>query len=330
LDVTTGGSKKPAIVMLHGAYSDSTSFALEGNMRDVARAKGFLLAYPEATPDSDGHKMWNSGSYGDAADRANVDDVNYIAKVVEDLVTKHGADEKHIYINGLSNGGSMAIRAACERADLFAGLAMSHGSLEFRRGDHCAATCQGGTCMWSQEQSGCKESEWVQSLPPIFECDSLTKKKLPLLIVNGESAPYASFQGGIEQPDTKFTLSYPPMSFMEKYLAKSYGCNAKKTTRTFNNGTADSWTHCDGFQGCAANVTMCSSSAGDWWYGDTYDLKTPCLRKGYTAAECEPTAQYKAWGDTTDSIHLTDEVVNFFMNDYRSLPKKVRRHSSIM
>lgn len=212
----------------------------------------------------------------------------------------------------------MALRAACQRADLFAGVAMSHGSLEFRQGDPCAANCDAGTCMWSQERAGCRKSDWVQSLKPIFECDSLKKKPLPLLIVNGQSAPYADLRGGVEQPNTPSSLSYPPLSFMEEFLAKGYGCD-QGAKRTFENGTEKSWTHCDGLQACAANITTCRSSAGDWWYGEHYDIKTPCLRKGYSAAECEPAAQYKAWGDTTDSIHLTQQVLSFFQEDYSTM-----------
>ena len=85
MNVTAGASKPPAIVMLHGAYSDSGSFSMKSNMREAALANGFLLSYLEAKPDSDGLKIWNSGSYGDAADRANVDDVGYISEVVKQL-----------------------------------------------------------------------------------------------------------------------------------------------------------------------------------------------------------------------------------------------------
>jgi poly(3-hydroxybutyrate) depolymerase len=317
-------SKSPAIIMLHGAYSDPKAFSMEGNMRESARAAGYSLAYLEATQDKDGYRMWNSGSYGDTADRDNVDDVSYIAAVVQELVANQSVDPDRVYLVGISNGGSMALRAACERADLFAGVAVAHGSLEFRRGEQCAEDCTEGTCSWAQGVNSCKESEWVQSLKPIYQCDALKKKPMPMLMVSGEAAPYASVDGSVEQPHSKNPLSYPPMKYMENYFAELYGCSKDRSV-VFKNGTEESWTSCEGRpHGCAATLTMCRSSAGDWWYGDEYDIKTPCLAKGYRKADCEPSAQYQAWGETTDSLRLTPTILEFFSQQL--IGKPVMRH----
>jgi polyhydroxybutyrate depolymerase len=52
-----------------------------------------------------------------------VDDVGFIRAVVTAVVKDNAADPKRIYATGISNGGMMAYRLACEASDVFAAVA---------------------------------------------------------------------------------------------------------------------------------------------------------------------------------------------------------------
>src|SRR6185312_17062711 len=52
-----------------------------------------------------------------------VDDVGFIRAVVTQVIKDNGADPKRIYATGISNGGMMAYRLACEASDVFAAVA---------------------------------------------------------------------------------------------------------------------------------------------------------------------------------------------------------------
>lgn len=77
----------------------------------LADQHGFVVAYPNGY---DGH--WNEAKVKGpfAAKRDNVDDVGFLQALVNDLVSRYSVDRSRVYVTGVSNGGSMAIRLALE------------------------------------------------------------------------------------------------------------------------------------------------------------------------------------------------------------------------
>mmetsp|Transcript_58961 Transcript_58961/g.164768 ORF Transcript_58961/g.164768 Transcript_58961/m.164768 type:complete len:436 (+) Transcript_58961:107-1414(+) len=309
--------KWPAILMFHGYGSDATAVASEGSMAKVGPSQGYMVVYVEGFPDPKSHvqskeRVWNSGSCGGPAANKHIDDVGFVSAVVDDIVKKHDADSQRIFVAGISNGGSMALRAFCERADLFASAAIIHGSLEMRDGLKCAETCSNGPCDWSAT-GDCSEDAWADKLPVLFECTRPGELNKPVIFFNGMQNEWIS--GGVYP---HFGGSYPPLDFMVKYFYKTYGCNLSETMQSFRNGTGTDVTTCSTSL-CGSNITVCRSNAGDWWYGEPYDIKTPCLYKGYSEFECEPTRQFRYYGASTSSVHLTGTILEFF---HRALADK--------
>jgi len=81
-----------------------------------------------------GATQWNGadccGIYGSTRD-----DVAFLAGLVS-VVSEHlNIDQKRVYLVGHSNGGWMAYRAACERADLFAAIASLAGATYYEASD---------------------------------------------------------------------------------------------------------------------------------------------------------------------------------------------------
>ncbi len=107
----------PALVIaLHGSMgTGERARRVYGYDFDLlAEEHGFIAVYPQGY---DGY--WNDckvkGSY--AAKSENVDDVGFLQALVDRLVKDYDADRAHVYVTGVSNGGSMAIRLALQTPD---------------------------------------------------------------------------------------------------------------------------------------------------------------------------------------------------------------------
>lgn len=111
----TGISTVPLVIDMHGFTSTASAQSGVSGFKAVSDAQGFVVAWPSGLNNS-----WNAfGCCGTSLSR-NVDDVGFIRAVVADIVRRGVIDESRVYATGLSNGGSMSHRLACEAADLFA------------------------------------------------------------------------------------------------------------------------------------------------------------------------------------------------------------------
>jgi len=84
----------------------------------VAAREGFVAAYPAGLG-----RTWNAGACCGAAARDQVDDVGFMAALIERLLDGLGADPARVFLTGISNGGMLAYRVAAERPDLIAAIA---------------------------------------------------------------------------------------------------------------------------------------------------------------------------------------------------------------
>jgi polyhydroxybutyrate depolymerase len=112
----------PVVLSLHGFASNAQPQEELTGWSDLADREGFLVVYPEGTSFP---LRWNASSIFNAAD---VDDVKFIRDVVADLSRIVAVDADRIYVNGMSNGGFMSHRLACEAADLVAAIGMVSAS----------------------------------------------------------------------------------------------------------------------------------------------------------------------------------------------------------
>lgn len=108
----------PLVVDLHGFTSDGNQQRGISGWTTIAAANGFLVAWPDGLDNS-----WNAGTCCGTSAANNVDDVGFIRAMVAAIVAQANVDPGRIYVTGLSNGGAMSHRLACEAADLFAAAA---------------------------------------------------------------------------------------------------------------------------------------------------------------------------------------------------------------
>ena len=121
----------PLVVVLHGGGGSAEGAETQTGFNAMADRHGFIAVYPNGTSKShplramlgkEGFLTWNAGTCCSFASEHNIDDVGFIRAVVADVEKGHAVDPKRVYATGISNGGMMSYRLACEASDVFAAI----------------------------------------------------------------------------------------------------------------------------------------------------------------------------------------------------------------
>jgi polyhydroxybutyrate depolymerase len=112
------------VVALHGGSGTGAQVRQQLQLDRVADREGFVVAYPNSLGQG-WARRWNDGRV--FADRRYAgpepDDVAFIRALIKELATSHTVDPTRVFATGVSNGGMMSFRLACEASDLFAAVA---------------------------------------------------------------------------------------------------------------------------------------------------------------------------------------------------------------
>ncbi len=114
----------PLVLALHGYTQSAGLLEYQTGLDDEATARGFVLVYPEGIG-----RSWNAGGCCAEARSRNIDDVAFISQVIDQLVGGGRVDPKRVFATGISNGGMMDYRLACELSDRIAAIASVSGAL---------------------------------------------------------------------------------------------------------------------------------------------------------------------------------------------------------
>ena len=124
----TEGKQYPLVVLLHGYGANGfvqTAYFGVGTLPTEDKA---LLIAPDGTEDTSGKQFWNADSQCCDFGHTNVDDVAYIGGLIDAISAEWPVDKKQVFVLGHSNGGYMAYRMACERADVIAAIGSLAGN----------------------------------------------------------------------------------------------------------------------------------------------------------------------------------------------------------
>jgi polyhydroxybutyrate depolymerase len=132
--VPQGVPNPPLILALHGGGGSPEQFARTSSLTAPALAAGFAVAYPAGNAGRRGRYTWNSLYCCGYAARARIDDVAFLAAVIDDATRRFGT-EPRAYLTGMSNGAMMAQTVAALRPDRVAALATVAGTMDTRRLD---------------------------------------------------------------------------------------------------------------------------------------------------------------------------------------------------
>jgi polyhydroxybutyrate depolymerase len=119
------------VVAMHGGGGDAVQFESTSLLTEKANAASFIVAYPNGVKSDGllGLQTWNAGRCCDYARDHNIDDVNFINKLIDLLISTYKINPRKVYATGHSNGGMLSYRLACELSDKIAAIAVNSCTL---------------------------------------------------------------------------------------------------------------------------------------------------------------------------------------------------------
>ncbi len=122
------GESPPLLLVLHGYGMTGDQLVDIYDIDTLSEQLGLVYVAPDGTPDESGRRFWDASTACCNFTGTPVDDSTYLADLVDAVVAEHGIDPARVFVLGVSNGGFMAYRLACEHADAFAAIASVAGA----------------------------------------------------------------------------------------------------------------------------------------------------------------------------------------------------------
>jgi polyhydroxybutyrate depolymerase len=197
----------PLVLVFHGGTGNADTAVGMTGFNAVADQNGFVVAYPNGTGPLRGDKLltWNGGACCGYAQQNDVDDVGFGRAVVADLQRQLNVDPARIYATGMSNGGILAQRLACQAADLFAAAAPVAGTLNF---------------------SPCQPS-----------------RPISIIEFHGTADTHIPYEGGYG-PDSLVNVDFASVRASVGSWVSFDGCGSQPQTESFADIRHDTWTGC--------------------------------------------------------------------------------------
>jgi len=174
-----GKSPLPVLVAFHGGGGNRRSSvrvscpggdeSSPGCISAQASARGIAVVRPDGTGSRPlrNVRTWNAGGGRDGlncasgpACKSGVDDMAYFDELMAEVKQVIPVDPKRLFLTGISNGGAISHRLACERSDQIAAIVAVGGSNQFSA---AGGACPGGVAVmeihgtedpcWSFQQS---------------------------------------------------------------------------------------------------------------------------------------------------------------------------------
>ena len=191
----------PLMLALHGSGNTAESFVRASRLDEAASAGGFVVAYPEAV-----RLLWNGGFCCTSGRGDPGTDVRFLDRVIADVAAIRPVDTTRVFAVGVSAGGIMAYRLACDMAGRVAGVASVAGSMQL---DDCHPA-----------------------------------RPVSVLAVHGTGDQLVPYDGG--RIDGAATRPAPPASAVAERWAALDGCPEPAERRTDGLVMTTSWTGCAG------------------------------------------------------------------------------------
>eukprot|EP00947_MAST-08B_sp_MAST-8B-sp1_P004441 g4441.t1 len=239
----------PLVVDFHALSSDPFDEAYLTQLPALADKEGFVAAFPQgvelAIPVGPGYS-WNAGACCPWADSREVNDIGMVRElpgvIANEAMTRQNVtiDRSRIYAMGMSNGGFMTNRVACEASDIFAAFAPVSGLY-----------APGPSHTWPSKPYACAPNRTV-----------------PILHFHGTSDPIVPLGGDK-------AMGFPAVSdYAAGWVARNkIDSKAHPPVVSYQKGgvTCRSWG-----SGGRSNVTLClAAGAGHSWPGSTAPLACP-------------------------------------------------------
>jgi polyhydroxybutyrate depolymerase len=120
---TTRQEKMPLVISLHGGFASPKGMFHLADFRPLAERKKFIVVCPASK------HIWHDG-----ADIHGINDVKFIDHLITYMIDTYHTDPERVYITGISNGGFMTTRLACQLSKRIAAVAVVAATLNIGEG----------------------------------------------------------------------------------------------------------------------------------------------------------------------------------------------------
>ncbi|MFN3604714.1 MAG: alpha/beta hydrolase family esterase [Leptonema sp. (in: bacteria)] len=182
----------PLIISLHGGGGnfDSNLILSKGRLLELKEKYHFFLILPEGYK-----KQWNDGRNFDP-NINSINDVGYLKTIIKYAIENFPINRDQIFIFGISNGGMMSFRFACESSEWIEGFAS------------IAATMP---------------KQIIKTCNP--------RKKLKFLLIHGTQDPLVPYEGGVVKVFFKERGEVLSAEETIDFWIKKNQCSNKKSTK---------------------------------------------------------------------------------------------------
>ena len=230
----------PLLLALHGRLGTGSGEEKLGHLDRLSDEYRFLAVYPDGLD-----RSWADGRGGTPSDHDRVDDVKFLSALIDKIASEYKVDPARIYATGMSNGGFMSGRLACDLANRLAAVAIVGASLA-----ESLATCH-------------------------------PAKPISVLIMQGTEDPLVPFQGGeLRRGATGTVLSHD--AAIQKFVQANH-CTGQPAAKHIPD-TAGDGTSIDvvTYSACAGNSEVQGytvNGGGHTWPGGTQYLPAMLIGK---------------------------------------------------
>ena len=127
-----GNQPIPLVLALHGRFGTGAGEEKLAHLDKLSDKHAFWVVYPNGLG-----RSWADGRAATPSDKSGTDDVKFISALIDNMEQEYKVDTKRIYATGMSNGGFMSGRLACDLSNRIAAVAIVAASLS----ENTAATC---------------------------------------------------------------------------------------------------------------------------------------------------------------------------------------------
>lgn len=196
----------PLVINMHGYGSNANSQMLYSEFNNVADTSNFIVVHPNGL-----FNAWNAGFLNPY--HSGPDDVGFISELIDTLDKKYSVNTSRVYATGMSNGGFMSYRLACELKHKIAAIApvtgLMHDSVKY----YCQSQCEvpvlhihgtndatvnyngqngiyGGadsTAKYWANRNGCNLTPSITNFPDVVTTDNSTVTKIEYQSCNDSS-----------------------------------------------------------------------------------------------------------------------------------------------
>lgn len=126
------GTPMPLLFVFHGGGGNMETQATDAFYKQISSSEreGFIAIFPNGiSPFQSGAlATWNAGRCCGHARDSNADDVEFVKQIIKQTQSQLTIDHTRIFATGMSNGGMMTYRLACEMSETFRAIAAVAGT----------------------------------------------------------------------------------------------------------------------------------------------------------------------------------------------------------